>query len=328
MASLQSLVAAAPSHALKHELVSSSRLNAFPLSTALAVPRTARLKAARCQASEEASWPSSQRVSGSHFKLPAASSRREDVVIEARASASVDSPVEKQSTEKWVSWIMDVMGKALKPALVSILVAAVLWFTPGSDALAASTGGRAGGKSFSASRARSYSAPSQSYSRPSQGYSRTYIAPSPGYSAPFFMSPWGFSPFGFGPSIMIGGGGGGGGIFGFMIFSVMAYFVLSSILNFWGSSEEEVWEATQRSSVMRLQVRFLAAAVVFTVFALLKRGGLYWQQWLGVCCMFSSCSCEGGSQGGEPARLLHWECPSHVWSEGLRTSLSLHLAAL
>ncbi|CAN0395106.1 unnamed protein product [Ascophyllum nodosum] len=98
-----------------------------------------------------------------------------------------------------------------KKFAVGAAIAAMAFAAPG-DALAARSGGRMGGSSFS-SPSRSYSSPSRSYSSPSRSYSspsRSYgggttVVPVPvpsygyGLGSPFGFSPFGGSPFGFSP---------------------------------------------------------------------------------------------------------------------------------
>lgn len=117
-------------------------------------------------------------------------------------------------------------------------------------ALAASGGGRMGGSSFSASRMRSYAPPSRSYSAPP-----VIVAP----AVPFYGGGFGFSPFFFGPSLSFGLPG--FGLFNLLFFGMAAWFILNTVMGFLGGSQEErMWEETQRSSVVRLQVGLLGSA--------------------------------------------------------------------
>ena len=81
------------------------------------------------------------------------------------------------------------------------------------------------------------------------------VAP-PVYSAPFFAPSPFFGGYGmpfFGPTVVVGGGG-GFGFFNVLLFAMMAFFVWQAVSGFLGqSTEEELWEETQRSSVVRLQ---------------------------------------------------------------------------
>lgn len=156
------------------------------------------------------------------------------------------------------SGLVQTLTGVIKPALAGLLVSCIVLGCP-NDSLAAKGGGRVGGNAFSSSRQQTYSAPSSSYSVPSQ----VYVAP-PVYSAPYyapspFFGGWGV-PF-FGPTVAIGVGGPGFGFLGTMVLLVAAFFVISSVTGFLNSSEEEeIWEAQQKSSVVRLQVGLLGLA--------------------------------------------------------------------
>ena len=57
----------------------------------------------------------------------------------------------------------------------------------------------------------------------------------------------------FGPTVVVGGGG-GFGFFNVLLFAMVAFFIWQTVSGFLGqSTEEELWEETQRSSVVRLQ---------------------------------------------------------------------------
>ncbi|KAL2634552.1 hypothetical protein R1flu_006031 [Riccia fluitans] len=132
--------------------------------------------------------------------------------------------------------LKDSISSAGKPA-VALFLAGMLLLQPVDGALAASSGGRMGGRVF-----KSAPAPSRSYSGGGGGgrgggvriYNSPPIYGSPyGYGAPFGFSP--FSPFGggfyggggllLGPSIGFGGGG-------FFFFAIIAFVTLRAISGF------------------------------------------------------------------------------------------------
>lgn len=127
--------------------------------------------------------------------------------------------------------------KALqKPAVAAVLVGLLLMCDPFS-ALAAS-GGRVGGSSFSS---RSSMSSSRSYSVPRMGSGSGFS-----YSAPYY----GPSPFG---GVYVGSAVGGSSLF--MIIMGFAVFVLASgFLS--DRSEGGVLTATEKTSVLKLQVKF------------------------------------------------------------------------
>ncbi|KAF4374407.1 uncharacterized protein LOC133034931 [Cannabis sativa] len=143
--------------------------------------------------------------------------------------------------------VMKALKALKKPAIAVVLLGLLLMYDP-NMALAAS-GGRVGGRSFSSrsgapSSSRSYSVPPSARS----GFS---------YSAPYY----GPSPFGFG-----GGGvyvgpavGVGAGSSFFLIFMGFAAFVLvSGFLS--DRSEDSVLTATEKTSVLKVQVGLLGMA--------------------------------------------------------------------
>ncbi|CAI5519715.1 unnamed protein product, partial [Closterium sp. Naga37s-1] len=151
--------------------------------------------------------------------------------------------------------LLDALKAAVKPALAALLISAVLAAGAPDAALAAMGGGRIGGSGFGASRMRSYAPPPSA----PRGGGYSYNAPPVivGPSVPFFApSPFFF----FGPSIAYGGGG-GGGIFNLLVIGIVIWFVSQSVMGFLSSAQEEgVWQETQRSSVVRLQVGLLGSA--------------------------------------------------------------------
>lgn len=143
------------------------------------------------------------------------------------------------------------MQKAFKPLIKSALLCGLvmsLTFGHANGALAARTGGRIGGGSFSAP-GRTYS-PSPRYAPPGGG---GYYAPYPGggFGFPFLI------PF-------LGVGGGFGGLFTILIFLAIANFLLQSFRRVAGNGESIDETGTYSSnspvSVNRLQVGLLAEA--------------------------------------------------------------------
>nr|ADN16977.1 protein of unknown function DUF1517 [Gloeothece verrucosa PCC 7822] len=137
----------------------------------------------------------------------------------------------------------------LKPFLKSLVVLGLilsLVLGDASSALAARTGGRIGGGSFSAPR--SYSAPSGGYSSPGYGYGGGYGGYGGyggGISFPFLLPFFGF--------------GGFGGLFTILIFIAIANFLVRSVRNI-GSSEQGLSIGSPQISVGKVQVGLLASA--------------------------------------------------------------------
>ncbi|CAM9404155.1 unnamed protein product, partial [Ectocarpus sp. 13 AM-2016] len=129
------------------------------------------------------------------------------VASRSAPAATSSLPLSMAGEAPWKAFTTDVAKKVA----VAATVAAVAFSTPG-EALAARSGGRMGGRSFS-SPSRSYSAPSapsRSYA-PSYGGGGTTVLPVPvpmgGYGMGYgFGSPFGFSPFGR-PGVSFYGGG-------------------------------------------------------------------------------------------------------------------------
>lgn len=159
-----------------------------------------------------------------------------------------------QLTETVKSAFEKAVDFMTKPVIAAALIASLLLVSPDA-VLAASSGGRVGGRNFSS---RSYSAPSQSYSAP------TYVTP--GYSAPFFAPSPFFSPFGFGPTFIIGGGGGFGGVFGLLFFGMAALFIFNTVTGFLSNEGDDLYD-TETTSVVRLQVSKSATISGFSVFS-------------------------------------------------------------
>ncbi|CAN6440535.1 unnamed protein product [Victoria cruziana] len=134
-----------------------------------------------------------------------------------------------------------------KPAMVLLVVGLLLSYNP-SSSLAAS-GGRMGGRSFS-SPGRSFSYSSRSNTVLNTGFS---------YSVPY-MAP---SPFGFGGGIYVSpavGFGAGSGTF-LLLLGFAAFVLVSGFLS--DRSEDSVITATQKTSILMLQVGLLGMARSF-----------------------------------------------------------------
>ena len=131
-------------------------------------------------------------------------------------------------------------------SIVALVLVSVLVLGNAGDAMAARTGGRIGGGSFSA--------PSRSYSSPSGGgygggYSGGYRSPGYGY---------GGGGFGF-PFLLPFVGYGGGGLFSILIFFAIASFIVRSFQSAVVGSEEG-YGSTSTVSVAEVQVGLLANA--------------------------------------------------------------------
>ncbi|XP_043698226.1 uncharacterized protein LOC122648961 [Telopea speciosissima] len=136
--------------------------------------------------------------------------------------------------------------KALqKPAIAAVVLGLLLTYDPHS-ALAAS-GGRMGGRSFS----------SHSSSSSSRSYSTRTASPSFSYSAPYYApTPFGGGGFYAGPAFGVGVGAGSG--FFFILMGFAAFILVSGFLS--DRSEDSVLTATQKTSVLKLQVGLLGMA--------------------------------------------------------------------
>ncbi|XP_040960532.1 uncharacterized protein [Gossypium hirsutum] len=143
--------------------------------------------------------------------------------------------------------IAQTMLKALnalkKPAIAAVLMGLLLMYDPNNVALAAS-GGRMGGRSFSSSSSssRSYSVPRNGGSRFSS-YSAPYYAPAPFGGGGFYMGP------------AVGVGVGAGSSFFLILVGFAAFVLVSGFLS--DRSESSVLTASERTSVMKLQVGLL-----------------------------------------------------------------------
>ncbi|KAL2942445.1 hypothetical protein RDABS01_030795 [Bienertia sinuspersici] len=166
----------------------------------------------------------------------------------AKNPSSSDSELGiKDKTLNSIGFVLDVISNAFKalkkPVIAALLVSALLMYDPNS-ALAAS-GGRMGGKSFAP---RSSGSSSRSYSvRPSgPGFSRSvpYFAPSPFGGAGIYV----------GPAIGVGAGS---SLF-LIIMGFAAFVLVSGFLS--DRSDDGVLTATERTSVIKLQVGLLGMA--------------------------------------------------------------------
>ncbi|URD76099.1 hypothetical protein MUK42_26012 [Musa troglodytarum] len=148
-------------------------------------------------------------------------------------------------------FVLDTLDRLKKPAAAIVLLAFLLTVDP-CGALAAS-GGRMGGTAFSSSSSRSHSASSWSYSDPP-------VSSFSSYSAPYYTP----SPFGgglyVGPAFGVGFGPGSG--FFLLMMGFVAVILLSGFLPD-RADDGSVLTATQRTSVIKLQVGLLDTARSF-----------------------------------------------------------------
>ncbi|XVE62857.1 hypothetical protein DITRI_Ditri06bG0153400 [Diplodiscus trichospermus] len=140
--------------------------------------------------------------------------------------------------------VLKALNALKKPAIAAVLVGLLLMYDPNNAALAAS-GGRMGGRSFSSSSStsRSYSVPRNGGSRFSS-YAVPYYAPAPfGGGGGFYMGP------------AVGVGVGAGSSFLLILIGFAAFMLVSGFLS--DRSESSVLTATERTSVLKLQVGLL-----------------------------------------------------------------------
>ncbi|KAK4406556.1 hypothetical protein Sango_0662100 [Sesamum angolense] len=131
--------------------------------------------------------------------------------------------------------ILNALKALRKPVAAAVLVGLLLMYNPCS-ALAAS-GGRMGGNSFS-----SRSSMSRDYSVPRSGAGSAFS-----YSVPYYAP----SPFG---GVYVGPAVGVGSSFFLILTAFAAFILVSGFLS--DGSESSVLTATERTSVLKLQVRF------------------------------------------------------------------------
>jgi uncharacterized membrane protein len=132
-------------------------------------------------------------------------------------------------------------------SLVALLLVSMLWFGNAGEAMAARTGGRIGGGSFSA--------PSRSYSSPRSG----------GYSGGSYGGGYGGGGYGYGgggfgfPFLLPFVGYGGGGLLSILVFLAIASFIVRSLQSA-GVGTEEGYEDSSTVAVAEVQVGLLANA--------------------------------------------------------------------
>ncbi|CAA7017186.1 unnamed protein product [Microthlaspi erraticum] len=159
---------------------------------------------------------------------------------------SAPAQIWKNSFDQIAVQVKKTIDSLKKPAIAAVLLGLLLFYDP-SWALAAS-GGRIGGNAFSS---RSRSSSSYSYSAP-----RT-SEPSMRYSAPY----QGPSPFGgglyVGPAVGLGYGFGGFSSFSLILAGFAAFVLVSGFLSDRSQSQDGVLTATQKTTVLKLQVGLL-----------------------------------------------------------------------
>jgi uncharacterized membrane protein len=132
-------------------------------------------------------------------------------------------------------------------SLVALLLVSMLWFGNAGEAMAARTGGRIGGGSFSA--------PSRSYSSPRSG----------GYSGGSYGGGYGGGGYGYGgggfgfPFLLPFVGYGGGGLLSILVFLAIASFIVRSLQSA-GVGTEEGYGDSSTVAVAEVQVGLLANA--------------------------------------------------------------------
>jgi uncharacterized membrane protein len=127
-------------------------------------------------------------------------------------------------------------------SLVALLLVSMLWLGNAGEAMAARSGGRIGGGSFSA--------PSRSYSSPRSG----------GYSGGSYGGGYGYGGGGFGfPFLLPFVGYGGGGLLSILVFLAIASFLVRSLQSA-GVGTEEGYSDSSTVAVAEVQVGLLANA--------------------------------------------------------------------
>ncbi|KAJ4969248.1 hypothetical protein NE237_015949 [Protea cynaroides] len=158
-------------------------------------------------------------------------------------------PVDGEKNRNPLEGVAEAILKAIKalqkPVVAALLLGVLLTYDPHS-ALAAS-GGRMGGRSFS----------SHSSSSSSRSYSTRTASPSFSYSVPYYApTPFGGGGFYAGPAFGVGVGAGSG--FFLILMGFAAFILVSGFLS--DRSEDSVLTATQKTSVLKLQVGLLGMA--------------------------------------------------------------------
>ncbi|GBG72319.1 hypothetical protein CBR_g11898 [Chara braunii] len=184
-------------------------------------------------------------------------------------TSSCQAQSESLGIRQWIPRVSQHVAELLlgawsalqRPAVIAALVLFLVLQMP-NVALAAKSGGRMGGRSFSS---QGSGGPARVYSaRPGAGrgmFSAPYSAPSPFFGGGGFG--WGWSPFFYrGPTVVVGGGG-GGGLFTLLLFGVVAAFLFQTVSGF--LSDMSVDGSTsllggERISVVKLQVGLLGLA--------------------------------------------------------------------
>lgn len=181
---------------------------------------------------------------------------RFQISVKFKKSTSSDPVLSSDSKpfEQIVVQVKRALDSLKKPAIAAVLLGLLLFYDP-NTALAAS-GGRIGGNSFS-SRSRSSSSSSQSYSVPrTSNPSFSYSA----RTAPYY----GPSPFGgglMGPAV--GFGFGGFSSFSLILVGFAAFVLVSGFLSD-RSQDDSILTDTQKTSVIKLQVKHLALQVMIS----------------------------------------------------------------
>ncbi|XP_042518271.1 uncharacterized protein LOC122092043 [Macadamia integrifolia] len=156
-------------------------------------------------------------------------------------------PVNGEKNRNPIEGVIEAVLKTVKalqkPAIAAVLLGLLLTYDPHS-ALAAS-GGRMGGRSFSSS------------SSSSRSYSTRTASPSFSYSVPYYApTPFGGGGFYAGSAFGVGVGAGSG--FFLILMGFAAFVLVSGFLS--DRSEDSVLTATQKTSVLKLQVGLLGMA--------------------------------------------------------------------
>lgn len=153
------------------------------------------------------------------------------------------SKPQKTALEILADTIRNALKPLRKPAIAAVLVGLLLMYDLNSAALAASSGGRMGGRSFSAQSSSSSSLRS-SYSAPSAAtggfsFSAPYYSPSP-FGGGFYVGP------------AVGVGVGAGSSFVLILVGFAAFVLVSGFLS--DRSQGSLLTATDTTTVLKLQV--------------------------------------------------------------------------
>ncbi|XP_042482561.1 uncharacterized protein LOC122062960 [Macadamia integrifolia] len=158
------------------------------------------------------------------------------------------APVNGEKNWNPLEGLVEAVLKAIralqKPAIAAILLGLLLTYDPNS-ALAAS-GGRMGGRAFSSHSSSSSSSYSTQMASPSFSTSLPYYAPMPFGGGGFYAA----------PAVGVGVGVGSG--FNMILIGFAAFILVSGFLS--DRSENGVFTATQKTSVLKLQVGLLGTA--------------------------------------------------------------------